>query len=534
MNNKFEQGVFKNLRYDLPASLVVFLVALPLCLGIAFGSSAPTFSGLIAGIVGGIIVASVSRSSLSVSGPAAGLITIVSGAITEFGTDANGNVDLAAGFKVFILAVAIAGLIQILLGFAKAGLIGSFFPSSVIKGMLAAIGLILILKQVPHAFGYDADYEGDESFVDPSGQTTFDQIINAFDNITEGAIIISSISLLILVLWERPFLKKRRFFSTVPAPLIVVLLGVGLNALFASQFPSLAISKEHMVAIDVPDKFSEYGNLFLTPDFSYLGDWAIYKVAITIAIVASLETLLSIDATDKLDPFKRITPLNRELKAQGMGNFISGMIGGLPITAVIVRSSANVNSGARSRSSAVIHGVLLLVTALLIPSTLNQIPLASLAAILLTVGYKLTRPALYIDLFKKGWDQFLPFFITVVAINLSDLLTGIGVGMVIGLLFVLRTNFHQAIFTVNKDGNYLIRLTKDVSFLNKALLRSTLQKLPENSYVIIDGTKSQFIDKDIEETIEDFVQTAEFKNIKVEIKRTALASNPLFQTKHKK
>ena len=498
-----------NFKYDLPASIVVFLVALPLCLGIALASGAPLFSGIIAGIVGGIVVAGYSKSQLSVSGPAAGLTTIVFASIEKLGA-----------YETFLMAVVLAGAFQFILGLLKAGAIGNYFPSAVIKGMLAAIGLILILKQIPHAFGYDKDFEGDESFVQADGRNTFTEILESFNYIHVGATIISILSVLILILWERPFVKRNKYLALTPAPLLVVALGVILNEAFKASSDYLSVDASHLVSLPIAASLQEFVGQFTMPDFTTMMNPDVWIVAFTIAIVASVESLLCIDAVDKLDPYKRISPLNRELKAQGLGNMVSGLIGGLPVTSVIVRSSANVNSGARTKASAIGHGVLLLLTALLIPGLLNKIPLASLAGILLMVGYKLTKPSIIASVYKKGWDQFIPFAITILAIVFTDLLQGIFIGIIIGLFFVLKSNFQQALFSVQDNGNYLIRLTKDVSFLNKALLRKTLREIPEGAHVIIDGSRSTFVDYDIQETIEDFVQSAPNRDISVELKQT--------------
>ena len=516
--SKEQFNPLRNLKYDFPASIVVFLVALPLCLGVALASGAPLFAGIIAGVVGGIVVGSVSGSALSVSGPAAGLTTIVLASITKMGS-----------FEAFLTTVFLAGVIQITLGYLKAGSIGNYFPSSVIKGMLAAIGIILILKQIPHAVGYDQDFVGDESFVQPDGENTFTELMNALSYINFGAIIIFVVSLLILILWERPIIKDNKFSTLLPAPLIVVLTGILANMLFLSSFGDLVIEKEHLVSLPVAENLASFANQFKLPDFSVILAKDTWITAFTIAIVASLESLLSIDAVDKLDPFKRTSPLNRELKAQGFANLTSGLIGGLPITAVIVRSSANVAAGARTRLSAITHGVLLLVTAFFIPTLLNKIPLASLAAILLMVGYKLAKPSLIMSMYRKGKDQFIPFAVTIIAILLSDLLIGITIGILVGLFFVLKTNFHRALFSVNEKGNYLIRLTKDVSFLNKALLRQTFKDIPDGSKVIIDGGRSVFIDQDILETINDFRESASNRDISVVLKQSLTSHNSIFK-----
>lgn len=508
----------KNLGHDLPSGLVVFLVALPLCLGIALASGAPLFSGIISGVIGGLIIGSLSGSQLSVCGPAAGLTTIVIASVIKLET-----------WEAFLCAVVLAGVIQLVMGFLKAGSIGNYFPSSVIKGMLAAIGLILILKQIPHAVGFDADYEGDDSFLQPDGQNTLTEINRALDAISPGAVIIAAVALTLLILWERPFIKKQKFTLYLPGPLLAVVFGTLLNEFFKLSYPELAVSSEHLVSLPVSSNIASFISQFTFPDFGTIANFKVFEVAFTIALVASLETLLSIEASDQLDPLRRVTPLNRELKAQGVGNIISGLIGGLPITSVIVRSSANVNSGARTKASTMFHGFLLLSTVAFIPGILNTIPLSCLAAILITVGYKLTKPATIKAMYLKGWNQFLPFIITIIAILLTDLLIGISIGIVIGLLFVLKTNFQKSLFSVSKEGNYLIRLTKDVSFLNKALLRQTFRDVPDNSHVIIDGSRSYFIDPDILETIEDFQKNASIRNITVELNKSISASNHFFK-----
>ncbi len=492
---------------DFTSSVVVFLVALPLCLGIALASGAPLFSGLIAGIVGGIIVGSLSGSSVSVSGPAAGLTTIVAAGILEIGS-----------FESFLLSVAIAGLIQIGFGFIKAGTLGHFFPSSVIKGMLAAIGLILILKQIPHAFGYDADFEGDESFFQADGQNTFTEILTSMDFLSPGAVIVSAVSLLLLIIWNKNYFKRFRFFRLLPAPLVVVIFGILLSKIFTLFFPNLVIDANHFVSVPALLDLSDTRSSFSFPDVTQLANSKIYVVALTIAIVASIETLLSIEASDKLDPAHRITPLNQELKAQGVGNLVSGLLGGLPITSVIVRSSANITAGARSKASTISHGAILLIALLAIPGVLNLIPLSCLAAILLLLGYKLTLPALYKEMYEKGASQFLPFIVTIIAILFTNLLQGVFLGIVVALFFILKTNFHRAIISVNTNDNYLIKFSKDISFIHKAEIRNIFLKVPNDTQLMIDGTKAQFIDEDIIETIEDFIDMAQTKNIDVEIK----------------
>lgn len=513
MSNKNQPSLlglsFSTIKQDLPAGLVVFLVALPLCLGIALASGAPLFSGLIAGIVGGVVVAVLSGSQLAVSGPAAGLTVIVLNAITEIGS-----------YQGFLLAVVIAGVLQLILGFAKAGTIGKYFPSSVIKGMLAAIGIILIMKQIPHALGYDADYNGDFQFIQSDSENSFTALITAVNKTNIGAAIISIVSLVFLLTWDK--LKSTKL-GVLPAPLIVVVVGIVLNMIFESAHQIFVLRDEHLVTVPVANSVGEFFTFFTLPDFSYINQPAVYKAAITLAIIASIETLLSVEAIDKIDPYKRDTPSNRELKAQGVGNMVSGFIGGLPLTAVIVRGAANVNSGAQSKMSAVIHGLFLLLSAIFIPNIINLIPYASLAAILLVTGYKLTKVSLYKSMLKVGADQFIPFIITIVAIVFTDLLIGISIGLAVGVFYVLKNNMLNTYThnTKNRKENEPIHivLSEEVSFLNKASILKTLDELPEDSHVIVDGSRSRYIDYDVLEVINDFKDTAKLRNIKFELKK---------------
>ncbi len=504
-----KETFFSNLKYDLPASIVVFLVALPLCLGIALASGAPLFSGIIAGIVGGIVVGLASGSQVGVSGPAAGLAVIVLTAIQDLGA-----------FEVFLMAVVLAGIVQLALGFAKAGIIGYYFPSSVIKGMLSGIGIIIILKQIPHAFGYDKDYEGSLAFQQPDGHNTFSELYYMFEAISPGAIIIALLSLGILILWEQPFMKKNRVFQIVQGPLVVVVIGVLLNMLFQSM-PQFALRSDQIVSIPVAESLSGFFGQFTFPDFSSITRPEVYLAAVTIAIVASLETLLCVEATDKLDPHKRVTPTNRELKAQGLGNMVSGLVGGLPITQVIVRSSANIQSGNKSKASAVIHGFMLLFAAMSIPYILNLIPLASLAAVLFLVGYKLAKPSMFKSIYRQGQAQFVPFMVTILGIVFTDLLVGIGMGLVVAIFYVLYNNYKKPYFFYpekHEEGAPIrFELAEDVTFLNKASILQTLNHLPENSKVVIDATNTINIDLDVIEIIEDFKQNAEYKNIDLEV-----------------
>lgn len=501
------QYYFGHLKDDIPAGVVVFLVALPLCLGIALASGAPLFSGLITGIVGGVIVSWASGSQLSVSGPAAGLTIIILTAIEKLGS-----------FESFLLAVVLAGVIQLVLGFLRAGVIGAYFPSAVIKGMLAAIGLILIMKQLPHAIGYDAELEGDETYMPQDVGGTVTDLLQSFGAISVGATIVSLVAILIMLLWESSWFKRSRLLSLIPGPLVAVLWGVGYNLISAHYFPQFQIVQEHLVQLSEVAGLADFVNHFTHPDFSQFTNPAIYTLAATLAIVASLETLLSLEAVDKLDPLRRIAPTSRELRAQGFGNVICGLIGGLPMTAVIVRSAANVNAGGRTKVASFVHGILLLFSVAFLTHGLNLIPLATLAAILLLTGYKLAKPALFVEMYRKGKNQFLPFVITIGAILITDLLKGIAIGMVVGLYFVIKANYHAAM-TLTQDGkNYLLRLQKDVSFLNKALLRSYFDSIQSGGYLIIDASRVQFVDQDILETIQDFVSAARDQNITVELR----------------
>lgn len=510
MTESLEPGFKANLKYDLPAGLVVFLVALPLCLGIALASGAPLFSGLIAGIVGGTVIALFSGSDVSVSGPAAGLAVIVATAIENLGS-----------FRIFLLAVAISGLIQILIGFLRAGVLGNYVPNAVIKGMLAAIGIVIILKQIPHALGRDDDFEGDfDFFLTKQGESnTLLDIVQAISRADRTAVLISLLSLGLLLLWERPTLQRFRLFRILPAPLLVVFLGVGVNEFCQVVWGSHLVPEDgHMVSLPVAASLGEFFGQFTTPDWTAWNNRQVYVTAMTIAVIGSIETLLSVEASDKLDPFRRISSTNRELKAQGLGNLLSGLIGGLPITSVIVRSSANVYAGARTRISAMTHGVLLFLSVLLIPAWLNKIPLACLAAILIVIGYKLTKVEIYWKMYQSGFDQFLPFLVTVLAIIFTDLLTGVVIGMIVGFFFVIRINHHSAITLIQLDSHYLLRFNKDVSFVNKNELKEKLMKIPSHSTLVIDGTRAIFIDSDIYDVMVDFQENARYREIRVELK----------------
>lgn len=503
--------LFKEFKSDFPASVVVFFVALPLCLGIALASGAPLFSGVIAGIVGGIIVGMFSGSQLGVSGPAAGLAVIVLTAIGTLGS-----------FEAFLLSVVVAGVIQFLLGYFKAGFIAYFVPSSVIKGMLTGIGLLIVLKQIPHALGYDFDYQGSESFQQADGSNTFSALADAWNLLTPGALLIAAVSMVILILWDTTLTKKHRLFELLQGPIVVVLVGILFNYLFQKGILDFTLAPNQIVQLPVSNSLGEFIGHFTTPDFSQITNIEIYKVGLVMAIVASLETLLCVEATDKLDPVKRITPTNKELKAQGIGNMLSGLIGGLPLTQVIVRSSANITFGAKSKLSAILHGVWLLLSAVTIAGLLNMIPLASLATILIMVGYKLAKPSLFSHMYKLGWEQFAPFIATIAAILLTDLLTGIAIGLVVGIFYTLHHSYRNSHYmketTTTEDGRQVhhIVLAEEVSFFNKASILQVLESMPKNAKVIIDCSNCKSIAYDVVEFIRDYPLHAKLKNIEVE------------------
>lgn len=502
-----KKSAFRTLGYDLPASLVVALVALPLCLGIALASGASALSGLIAGVIGGIVVGLISNSQISVSGPAAGLTMIVLSGIQELG-----------GFQIFLLALVLSGFFQILLGFLKAGLIGNFFPNTVIKGMLAAIGVILILKQIPHAVGYDADAEGDENFVQPDGHNTFSEFLYMADNFSPEIICISLISLAILLFFETKFIKSSSI-QTLPASLIVVVAGIVASYAFKHFIPEWSLQQEHLVSLPQIGSFQDLKSQLSFPDFSQIQNPLVWKVALTLAIVGSLESLLSLEAAEKLDPFRRSASTNKELIAQGTGNMVSGLLGGLPVTAVIVRTTANISAGGITKLSTIFHGLIILISVLLIPGVLNLIPLSSLAVILIMVGYKLTKPSIFIEMYHKGWSQFIPFLVTIVAVVFSDMLRGISLGMVVAIFFILKTNFRSAILVTSDGNDYLIKFVKDVTFTNKSYLKKQLNKIPNEANLVIDCSRPIFIDHDILDLLDEFTIAARNKEINLEIRR---------------
>jgi len=498
-----------SLKADFPSGLVVFLVALPLCLGIALASNAPPLSGIIAGIIGGIIIGSFSNSHISVSGPAAGLIAIVLTAVTALGS-----------FQTFLLAVVLAGIFQLVLGFIKAGSISNYFPSNVIEGMLAGIGVIIIINQLEHAVGYDKTNEGDESLLRLDGGNPFSDIPDIISRFEGGAVIIALISIAILISWDKiPTLKRLKL---LPGALVAVVAGIVINEVFIRTGSSLQLSKTHLVTLPIPQSLEDIKGFVVLPDFTAINNMQVWITAGTIMVVASIETLLCIEASDRMDVHRRYTNTNRELKAQGIGNIISGLIGGLPITSVVVRSSANANAGAKSKMSAIIHGVLLLICVLAIPVLLNKIPLATLAAVLILVGYKLAKPATVLHFWHKGKYQFIPFAATLLAVVFTDLLKGVALGMVISIVFVLRGNLKRA-YNFRKEeyaeGDVIhIDLAQEVSFLNKSAIKATLNDIPENSKVVIDASDTVYIAHDVLDLIEEFrdIKSKEM-NIKVKL-----------------
>ena len=507
MKNK----LFSSVQADAKSGLVVFLVALPLCLGIAIASGAPPLAGIITGIIGGIVVGLLSNSNVSVSGPAAGLIAIVLLAINDL------------GFEAFILSVILAGLFQIILGFAKAGNISNYFPSGVIDGMLTGIGIIIIKKELPHAIGYDKEHEGDffnYNLLNKEDSGFFNELINAFNYSHLGIIITTLICLSILIAFNQVASLKK--IKAVPGALVVVVVSIALNEIYRMAVPDFLIKDEHLVSLPVASSFNEFIAQFSTPDFSAITNLNVWVTAVTIAAVASIETLLCIEAGDKMDPHKRYTSANKELKAQGIGNILTGLLGGLPLTSVIVRTTANITSGAKTKLSAVIHGVLLLIAVILIPSSLNKIPMAALAAILLMIGYKLASPQVFKRMYSIGKFQFIPFIVTVIGVVGTDLLKGVGMGLIMSILFILTGNLKIAYFfrkEKHNDGEVIkINLAQEVSFLNKAAIKQTLAHLPENSRVIISAHDTVYIDYDVLELIRDFSEHGcKNKNIFVEL-----------------
>ena len=513
---KQKTSVFSTLNRDVPSSIVVLFVALPLCLGIALASGAPLFSGLIAGIVGGTLVGAISKSSHGVSGPAAGLAVII---LTTL---------LTMPFETFLLAVVIAGIIQIILGLLRAGIIGYYFPLSAINGMLAGIGIIIFIKQLPFAFGYDGEWKGPDYFNQLHDGSMFTALLQFFEHVTAGAIILAIISMGLLLLWELYLSKKHKIFRLVQGPIVVVAVGIICQFITKSFFPQIHLGQEYLVSVPVASGISSFFGQFTFPDFTQIGNREVYVLAVTIALVASLETLLCVEATDKLDPHKRVTPTNRELFAQGTGNIVSGMIGGLAITQVIVRSSANIQAGAQSKMSTILHGAFLLICVAFIPGILNLIPLPALACILLMVGYKLAKPAQFAKQYKLGWEQFVPFIVTILGIVFEDLLIGLALGCCVGSATILIRNFKNSHFlhmeTSTGEHKIKITLSEDVTFLNKGAIIKELAEIPNDTFMTLDMSKCASIDYDVREAIGDFIISSYERDINVKL--IAPASHP--------
>ena len=500
----------KYIKKDFFSGIVVFLVALPLCLGIALASGAPLISGLVAGIIGGVIVSLISTSHVSVSGPAAGLTVIVADSINKMGS-----------FENFLCAVIFAGFFQIAFFLFRFGFIANYVPASVIQGMMSAIGAVIILKQIPHALGRDVEHEGNLYFQAPDTKhNTFEEIFSALSSIHYGATTISLISLLILVYWNKIILIPKSI-KLIPASLIVVLLSVAINQIFKVYFPGLYLPKGQGHLVEIPSTIGSFGSFLDSlpkANFSYFFSQNSILVGLVLATVASIETLLSIEASEKLDPKKRLVDSNKELLAQGLGNVSSGLLGGLPITSVVVRTTANVNSGCETKLSSIFHGLILLVSVILLPKYLNEIPLSALAAVLIILGVKLCSYSVCKKQYSLGSIQFIPFASTLVAVLLTDLLTGVVIGCVVGLFFVIKNSHHAAFTLVSEDNIHLIRINKDVSFVNKAELKEKLSLIPNDSNLILDGTKASRIDHDIKDVLRDFIESSTFKGINVEIK----------------
>ena len=502
MGNNANLSPLKNLRADVPAAVVVALVAMPLCLGVALASGAPLISGLIAGVVGGLLVPLFSRSHLAVSGPTPAIVATVLVAM-----------QVLPSFSAFLLAVVIAGGIQIVLGIVRAGVVAYFFPSAVIQGILSAIGIIIILKQFPYAIGFDLGEFGGQDFISAHGENTFSGVIAALAHLEWGALLISVLTLSILITWDKvAVLRKQTWLS---GPLMAVVFGTLLNALLLYAVPELAVSDQNLVNLPIIHSFADLRGMLQMPDWGMIGSKSVWVTAVALTFIASLESLLSIEAADKLDTFKRRTPLDRELLGQGIANIASGLIGGLPVAAVIVRSTANVAAGARTKASAFLHGLFLLFAVLFLATLMNRIPLAALASILIFVGFKLAHPSIFKRMFRLDKSQYLPFVITIVAILLSSLITGVVVGLLAGVFFVLKANYHSAIEIGREGSAYKIALNREVTFVNKARLSHILERLPKGAEVILDGEHVGFIDHDVLEVIRDFERSAPLRGIRL-------------------
>ena len=499
----------ENFKHDLKSSLVVFLIALPMCIGIAVASQTPVISGIVAGIIGGIVTGLLSRSQISVSGPAAGMVVAVIAALEYLG-----------GFPPFLLALFFAGLIQIAFGVFKFGVMGNYISTSVIKGMLTGIGIIFIIKQIPHLLGHDKEFLGDELITLGSAN---------LGSIHLGSVIIAALSLFILILNERAVAKGKSYFGSFPAPIVVVALGIVLNKVFQIYFPEMALTGDHVVNINYKNGVSQFLGELTFPDWNNLNNPKIYIAALLLALMASIESILNIEASDRSDLFKRYTSKNRELVAQGVGNTLSGLLGGIPITSLVVRTTTNINSGAQTKLSTILHGVWLLIAAIFLAKFIGVIPVASISAILLLMGWKIASPTRFFKMKQKGNKQFVPFLVTVLGIVFFNILYGVLIGLLVSFFYIMRSKSIKAMVLVNDGDYFLLRFYKDVSFLNKPILTRLLKSVPNNSKLLIDSGHGTYIDADIIDLLEDFLDTAKLKNIKVEIKKSSLAINPFFK-----
>lgn len=495
---------------DLIAGLVVVLVAVPLCLGIgqASGAQIPPLAGILAGIVGGVVVGLLSGSQTSVSGPTAGLTAIVATQVAGLGS-----------FEAFLLALVIAGLLQIAMGAARLGFLSSYFPSSVIYGLIAAVGVILILKQVPHLLGHDVDPEGEMSFFQPDKENTFSELLRTIRDIHPGAALVGILSFALLLIWDNVKPLKKLI---VPPALLVILLGVALSEVLGAIGGVWAIEARHRVQLPAPESLQEWRTLLHFADFSYLTNPSVYLAGLTIALIASLESLLNIEAIDRLDPRQRVTPTSRELVAQGVGNLICGVVGGLPVTSVIDKSSVNIHAGAQTQYAAVAHGVMLGACAFLLPVYVNHIPISCLAAVLLWAGAKLASPQLFIRMYQNGTSQFLRFLITLAAIVFTNLLTGALIGLAIGLVSILRSNLLRPLRVIEEKRQEgvvtRVELANQVSFLNRGVIDKTLASAKRGSNWVIDARQTDYIDPDVLSLIREFrEQAAPAREIKLSL-----------------
>jgi carbonic anhydrase len=493
------------LKFDLVAAIVVFLVAIPLCLGIALASGVPLFSGILSGIIGGIVVGSLSGSHVSVSGPAAGMAAVVVAAVAQLGD-----------FHTFLLALTLAGLIQIFIGAFKAGFVADYVPSNVVQGLLCAIGILLIIKQLPFAFTLSADFNELKTHLLETTEEglTISPLLTLSEHLNSGAMIITFVSLALMIYFEK---TKQKILKEIPAPILVVILGIFINELFMWFNSPMIQDSPQLVNIPKTESVLEFFGQLQFPNWSAWLNPKVYLYAFIIAIVASLETLLNFKAGEKLDKLRRYSSSSQELIAQGVGNMTVGLIGGIPITSVIVRTSINIQAGSKTKISAILHGVFILFAVMLIPAALNKIPLSSLASILIYTGYKLNKPSIYTNIYAQGMDRFIPFIVTVISIIVFNLLTGILIGLAISLFYILKSNSQARIDIIkeiypNGETSRIV-LPQQMTFLNKATLVAELKSIRKYSQLIIDARYAQYIDKEILELLNEFKIEAHNKQI---------------------